>query len=319
MASIEVAASSFKSAIPDKEDNLTYDMHNLIATDITPLDNDPKKILETARDNTQLLVNQIFSLPFSKTDSGVAVTLPEVTAKSALQLPRMMPLPKEKPKTRWEKFAESKNIQKQKRGRLVWDDMTNDWVPRYGSKSAKNQELKAPIMEMKASDDPNEDPWSKKRKERALAKAKQKMREVRNVVEGAGEKLPTGVANLNADVQNRKKGKDNLKEASRRAQISTASYGRFDKEARGEKKETQPKKRKVAPMSANTEKERNSKILSRIAKPDVDASAAANAVIFDEEKQRSVEKGKKTNKKDFKGGKGGKGIGKKGGKGKGKK
>uniref|UniRef100_A0A0G4GRQ3 Ribosome biogenesis regulatory protein n=1 Tax=Chromera velia CCMP2878 TaxID=1169474 RepID=A0A0G4GRQ3_9ALVE len=314
MASIEVAASSFKSAIPDKEDNLTYDMHNLIATDITPLDNDPKKILETARDNTQLLVNQsVESRSLKLTD------LHSLSEGSLLSAPAQTSLPKEKPKTRWEKFAESKNIQKQKRGRLVWDDMTNDWVPRYGSKSAKNQELKAPIMEMKASDDPNEDPWSKKRKERALAKAKQKMREVRNVVEGAGEKLPTGVANLNADVQNRKKGKDNLKEASRRAQISTASYGRFDKEARGEKKETQPKKRKVAPMSANTEKERNSKILSRIAKPDVDASAAANAVIFDEEKQRSVEKGKKTNKKDFKGGKGGKGIGKKGGKGKGKK
>lgn len=56
----------------------------------------------------------------------------------------------EKPKTRWQKFAEEQNIHKRKRSRLVWDDLKKDWVPRwgYGSKKNSRQKIEEAIIEM---------------------------------------------------------------------------------------------------------------------------------------------------------------------------
>lgn len=67
-------------------------------------------------------------------------------------------IPPEKTKTRWEKFAQEQSIQKQKRSRRLWDDVTKDWAPRWGMGSAKNLRQKAEeaIIEMK----PNEGKFS---------------------------------------------------------------------------------------------------------------------------------------------------------------
>jgi regulator of ribosome biosynthesis len=92
------------------------------------------------RDNVQLLVNELFSLP-RKTDSdGTFVELP----LASMALPRSKPLPeaRAKEKTRWERFAERKGIPKRgKRTSHVYDETSKEYLPRHGSKSAKNQPL----------------------------------------------------------------------------------------------------------------------------------------------------------------------------------
>jgi len=53
-------------------------------------------------------------------------------------LPREKPCPVEKSKTKWEKFREEKGLPpRKKRSRLVFDEITNDWVPRWGTGSIK--------------------------------------------------------------------------------------------------------------------------------------------------------------------------------------
>jgi len=58
-------------------------------------------------------------------------------------VPRAKPAPKEKPKTKWEKFREEKGLPaRKKRSRLVFDPISNDWVPRWGPNSKKKIEAK---------------------------------------------------------------------------------------------------------------------------------------------------------------------------------
>jgi len=53
-------------------------------------------------------------------------------------LPREKRCPKEEVKTRWEKFRDEKGLAPRKRrGRLVYDPIQKDWVPRWGKGSIK--------------------------------------------------------------------------------------------------------------------------------------------------------------------------------------
>ena len=62
---------------------------------------------------------------------------------SQIVLPREKPIPKEKPKTKWEKFREEKGLPpREKRSRLVYDEISKDWVPRWGKGSIKKIEDK---------------------------------------------------------------------------------------------------------------------------------------------------------------------------------
>jgi regulator of ribosome biosynthesis len=57
---------------------------------------------------------------------------------SQVVFPREKPAPKEKEMTRWEKFRLEKGMPaRKKRGRMVFDEITNDWVPRHGMGSIK--------------------------------------------------------------------------------------------------------------------------------------------------------------------------------------
>lgn len=97
-------------------------------------------LLKLATENTQILVNSLFSLPKSSEEEGVAVSLPP----KQLILPRMKPLPSsiKKPKTKWESFALKKGIKpRAKRPSHVFDESSKGWKPRHGSKSAKNHPL----------------------------------------------------------------------------------------------------------------------------------------------------------------------------------
>lgn len=55
-------------------------------------------------------------------------------------LPREKPIPAAKEKTTWERFAAKKGIKDKKRdGKLVYDDASGEWVPKWGYKG-KNKE-----------------------------------------------------------------------------------------------------------------------------------------------------------------------------------
>ena len=56
-------------------------------------------------------------------------------------LPREKPVPQPKAPTKWELFAAKKGIKnKKKDGKLVYDEATGEWVPKWGYKG-KNKDL----------------------------------------------------------------------------------------------------------------------------------------------------------------------------------
>ena len=71
------------TTVPDKADDLEYDIGNLMATDSQPMDPRPFKAVGTretflaslSRDNIQLLVNRIFDLPAEVSDAGALVRM----------------------------------------------------------------------------------------------------------------------------------------------------------------------------------------------------------------------------------------------------
>eukprot|EP00397_Hematodinium_sp_SG-2012_P036280 GEMP01039148.1.p1 GENE.GEMP01039148.1~~GEMP01039148.1.p1 ORF type:complete len:403 (+),score=101.37 GEMP01039148.1:47-1255(+) len=289
------ATKEMPSAIPVREDNLSYSLRDMTAFDITPI-MQASAIEATARDNVQFLVNKIFALPTETTDWGKCAQLPD---KATFALPREKRLPAVKAKTRWEKFAQERGIEKKKRGRMVWDETTKDWAPRYGYKSVKKNEERANwAVEIKDGEDPYAHPFQKQKAEKALVTAKQKMREMRNKVEAVGEKLPAGVTNFDEPTTKRHRGKENLQEALRRAQQSSASFGNFDKKAEHELSAKQPRRTKVKVTAPKEENAKNLKLLSRLENGMLDkAKAARVGQVSQESSNKLSKKVKKTSKR----------------------
>jgi regulator of ribosome biosynthesis len=59
-------------------------------------------------------------------------------------------VPKERAKTRWEEFRLQKGIDHKKRERMLWDEKTGKYRPRWGKDRASNEEEWA--VPAKASD-----------------------------------------------------------------------------------------------------------------------------------------------------------------------
>lgn len=140
----------FKPVTVEKPIPTTFDLGNLATFDPNPLDNDKLEnnetkneyLKEVARDNAQLLINQILSLPLkatteshgSLTGQNSTMTLIQLPEPST-ELPREKAIPKEKPMTKWEKFAKIKGIKaKAKDGKMMYDEATGEWVPKWGYK-----------------------------------------------------------------------------------------------------------------------------------------------------------------------------------------
>lgn len=137
----------FKPVTVDKQVPLNFDLGNLAAFDPQPLE--ASKITNTAtkeeylkditRDNVQLLVNQLLSLPVQKSTADDKLTLLRLPQPTT-QLPREKSIPKPKEPTRWEKFAAKKGIQKKgKTGKLVYDEQTKEWVNKWGYQGANKK------------------------------------------------------------------------------------------------------------------------------------------------------------------------------------
>ncbi|KAF2480699.1 ribosomal biogenesis regulatory protein [Neohortaea acidophila] len=128
--------------VEGKAQPYTFDLGHLLCNDPNPLAPLPEESKEavlaaTARDCAQALINQLLTVcPISRApdDGNLQLTVPPPDT----QLPREKPVPKEKEKTRWAKFAEKKGIKaKRKDGKLVYDEAKGDWVPKYGYKGKK--------------------------------------------------------------------------------------------------------------------------------------------------------------------------------------
>ncbi|KAL4490809.1 hypothetical protein ABPG72_021863 [Tetrahymena utriculariae] len=189
--------------------------------------------------------------------------------------PRQKPIPKEKPLTRWQKFAKEKGIEKKRRGRMVWDDNVQDWVPRWGAYSVKKNEDKfTPIMEHKAGTDPYEDPFLRKSLEKRLTKEKQKMNEIRNKLEAKGYDANKVMKNSDKEdkkAASKKKLKGDKKLLQKQLQVaqnSTRSMGTYDKKAHKDEVKMKPKVRRqnVEFDNRKDEKKRDLDILDFIQK-----------------------------------------------------
>ncbi|MCJ1288878.1 Rhodanese- sulfurtransferase [Xylographa carneopallida] len=114
----------------------TFDLGNLLCSDANPLPPSPTdaQIASAARDCAQALINQLLTTcPItSHPTDGVLLTLPPPTTP----LPREKPLPAAKQATTWERFAKKKGIKDRKRGegKMVYEEATGEWVPKWGYK-----------------------------------------------------------------------------------------------------------------------------------------------------------------------------------------
>ncbi|KAI9827587.1 MAG: Rhodanese- sulfurtransferase [Phylliscum demangeonii] len=109
----------------------TFDLGHLLATDANPLTHTTEDALQaTSRDGAQALINQLLSTcAIASTPAGVLLTLPA----GETALPREKAVPAAKELTRWQRFAAKKGIvPKRKEGKLVYDEQTADWRPKWG-------------------------------------------------------------------------------------------------------------------------------------------------------------------------------------------
>ncbi|KAI8061469.1 ribosome biogenesis regulatory protein-domain-containing protein [Gilbertella persicaria] len=231
---LEAHSAQFKPITVEKLVPLDFDLNLLAGFDTNALEektlksknNMEKYLTELTRDNAQLIVNELFKLPVTSADAGVLAQLPNRVSV----LPREKPLPKDKPLTRWEKFAKAKGIQNKKRERMVYDEETGEYVPRWGYKPKEEGKLDADwLMPVPNHADPMEDQYEKAREAKKARVEKNTKRQRRNQEEGAAASLAG-----KKDIKEFKK--DELQTAIAASKKSTASLGKFDAKLKGETK-----------------------------------------------------------------------------------
>lgn len=247
---------------------LECDLGNLTAIDKrVGLDG---SLLELARQGTEPLVQAIFSLPIHEEEDGKYAELPPCN----FELPREKPIPKERPLTKWEQFAKEKGISKKRKDRLVFDETTAEYVPRYGkgSKNALDRDVILPHKE-NMGDDYN--PFAERRKEKKQRIKDNKKKQGKNLHKASKSRSariePIQALDVSGVGPSGKKylPKKGLKDTLAVAQRSTASAGRFDKKLSDEPKaKLQGRKKKdetiVGRKGLAAEKERSQKIAERI-------------------------------------------------------
>jgi len=189
----------------------------------------------------QLLFQELDSLPYEQDKQGRIVELPK---DDDLSIPREKPLPKPKPLTRWEKFAQEKGIEKKKRSQMVFDEDSEEYKARWGKDRAKNTDgddnKKGPWLMVGSNGKPNDfDPYQDRLDKKKAAKEKQGKQEQRNVEEqnNAGYRGPLTVSGKlkGTDAPYDKEDQKKMKmDALLMAQRSTASMGKFDRRVEDE-------------------------------------------------------------------------------------
>ncbi|ORY82484.1 essential protein that binds ribosomal protein L11 [Protomyces lactucae-debilis] len=146
MAAAAQAPVKDTSIVVEKPIPVELDIGLLAAFDINPLpDATAETLKRVAREGAQLLVNGILSCPINTSKDGVLISLPEIVTR----LPREKPVPAEKAESKWEKFARIKGIKaKRREGNLVFNEETEEWVPKWGYKGINKDAENAWLVEM---------------------------------------------------------------------------------------------------------------------------------------------------------------------------
>jgi regulator of ribosome biosynthesis len=226
-------------------DQLDYDLGNLCAHDPAPINPEDfqqdreAKCLEIAQAITQSLVAKLFELPSSGVQGGRVAQLPKPTSV----LPREKPVPKPKPLTKWQKFAQKKGIVKHKRSKLVYDEDAGEWRRRHGYKKAGDiNDIQ--VVEAEPGAKVGEDPFTEMEKAKRARVKKNNQQQADNIKGAlkAGHKQALPVTlKLAASLptvgkgapQKRKELREDIKALSRHSGISTASMGKFDRRLKG--------------------------------------------------------------------------------------
>lgn len=227
----------------DKVDDLNYDVYNLVCCDyhtvkVNEENQLESSILDAATRAVQLLVKRIFECPSEPSIVGPLAVLPE----PSFILPREKRIPEPKPLTKWEKFAKEKNIKKKKKARMLYDEVTGEYKPRFGYKGINSGIEEHAIVEVKAGQDPFTDPWAEQRKEKKERVTKNLQKQFRNSVRNKDGKIskgsydPIAVPGIPTELSKKapKRGREGVKRALELVQHSTASMGRFDEMRKGE-------------------------------------------------------------------------------------
>ena len=290
----------------EKRENIFFDTRRLVIIDsnnILNSKNNEKELTETimlnkAKQNYIDFASSLFDilnkqqgeekedLDYDKAPDEL--TLPE----NIITLPRSLPIPIQKPMTKWEKYKMEKGITQRKRGRMVYSEEVGDWVPRWGKGSVKHiQDSMNWVMEEK---EPGVNPFEQKSNEKQIAKAKQMKKQIKNE-EFAKKYLAQkkGISNNNEknegnninkqhiskkmrkafkaqkEIERLNEDKKNLGKRLEQVQKSTRSMGNFDKKLKNEKEVNLLKKKRVRKdilTDKSKEKSRDKRILDNILK-----------------------------------------------------
>jgi len=249
------------------EDDLEYNLAYLAASDVHPFaEEDMKKsvgktIRARAERNVQLLINRLFALEKKTDTAGVLLHLPPPTD----HCPREKPVPVPRAETRWEKFAKERGIQKRKRERMVWDEDTQTWRPRYGYK--REGKMADWLIPLKKTDPDHIDKFEEKRSMKKQKVIKNQLNRIANIDrKSKGKKsrgsIPSGIPSAlefkrplkgnSAEAKRSKRGMAAAKDSLRKAQVSTASMGQFDDVLAGEGRRGKGIRRQYISNHANT-------------------------------------------------------------------
>jgi len=217
-------------------DATTLDLHHLTASCRAPCPDGSAALTKQATQATQMLVDGLFALPVDRSPAGPIARLPA----GVTPLPREKRLPEARPETKWEAFAKEKGIGKKKTSRMAWDEDRDKWAPQWGYDRAGGGD--APIIELKGDDimsDPRE-ATRKAKKARVDKNASQRAGNEKRAKKAKGkdsrDKIPEGLPTDLAEGPGRRhKGADGVAGALKRAQVATASLGKFDALVHGEK------------------------------------------------------------------------------------
>lgn len=311
-AAEEQEAEKRRSVTVEKELELEFDLGNLLALDRNPpaalRGAGPRReaaLRALARDNTQLLVAQLWALPAERA-GGAGGPLVAQLPEPSCRLPREKPPPRPRPPTRWEQFARLKGIRKRRRSSLVWDEQAKEWRRRWGYRRAGGDPARAWLAEVPAGADPEEDQFARLRREKRERVARNELNRLRNLARAhrAGTAVPAAPLHPTGH-----QSREELRHVARVARVSTASLGRFQprlpKESAEPPSRSGGKKRRFEPLLGNlaAERSRQLELLRDMGskKPALDITRAVNKQLRQEEAEAAASKGKKQSRRGKRG------------------
>ena len=124
---------------------------------------------------------------------------------------------------------------KKKNSRLVYDEDTKQWIPRWGYKSKQSQKDREWAIEMPKNVSDDTDMFQKRKEAKKNRVEKNEFQRLRNIARNSGKSLKSvDTSKLGVNPTAGGLGKEDLNKQFHIAKKSTASLGKFDKKVKGE-------------------------------------------------------------------------------------